>query len=71
MTNFVSPHTAVRAESPRAVHLNFRWTIADADRITAMARARNSAQHIAVVMNSTSAEILDFCRRNGVALGRL
>jgi hypothetical protein len=53
-----------------SAHLNLRWSIADADRIAAMARARNSAQHIAVVMDCTSAEILDFCRRNGIALGR-
>jgi hypothetical protein len=66
-----SPHTAGRAESPQTAHLNLRWTLADADRIAAMARARNSAQHIAVVMECTSAEILEFCRRNGVALGRL
>lgn len=52
-------------------HLNFRWSIADMDRIAAMARARNSAQHIAVVLNCTSAEIHDVCRRNGIAMGRL
>lgn len=66
----VSPHTAVRAEIPQTAHLNLRWTIADMDRIAAMARARNSAQHIATVLGCTSAEINDVCRRNGILIVR-
>ena len=67
----LSPHTAGRAESPQTAHLNLRWTIADIDRIAAMARARNSAQHIATVLECTSSEILDVCHRNGILIVRV
>lgn len=63
--------TPTEGKATETAHLNLRWSIADMDRIAAMAHARNSAQHIATVMNCKSAEILELCRRNGIALGRL
>lgn len=56
---------------PVTWHLNLRWSLADVERVAAMARARNSALHIATVMGCRSAEILELCRRNGIMLGRL
>lgn len=69
MTQSISPTPAGAREPPP--HLNLRWSIADMDRIAAMTRARNSAQHIAVVFGCTASEIHDLCRRNGIALGRM
>jgi hypothetical protein len=71
MTISQSPHTAGRAESPQTSHLNLRWSIADMDRIAAMARARNSAHHIATCLGCTSSEIIDVCRRNGILIVRV
>lgn len=68
MTPTPSPIEQERALS--SSHLNLKWSIADMERIAALAAARNSAFHIANVMGSTSGEILDVCRRNGIALGR-
>lgn len=65
------PSTPSRETERFTAHLNLRWNMADIDRIEALAVARNSAQHIATVMNCTSAAILTVCRRNGFAIGRL
>lgn len=65
------PSTPSRETERFTAHLNLRWSIADVDRIEALAGARNSAPHIATVMNCTAAEILTVCRRNGFAIGRL
>lgn len=52
-------------------HLNLKWSIADIERIAALVATRNSASNIANVMGCSPGEILDVCRRNGFALGRL
>lgn len=52
-------------------HLHLRWSIADMERIAAMAKAGNSAVRIGLVMNATDLEILAVCRRNGIQQGRI
>lgn len=52
----------------RYPHMNFRWSMADMDRVIARARQGASADVIAFEFDTTTVEIIRLAQRNGFFL---
>lgn len=57
---------ALGSLSPETRHLNLRWSIADADKVIAMAGRGSSASQIATAMQCRVDEVVAFGVKNGV-----
>lgn len=57
-----------RSRERQAPHLNFRWSLADMDKIKLLSTQGRSVDQIAFELDATTVEILQVCGRNGILL---
>jgi hypothetical protein len=59
------------SQYPETRHLNLKWSVADTDRIIAMAQRGNTARQIATAMNCKEEDVVRFGDQNGVFIRRM
>lgn len=62
----LSPRLAEARLQHQYPHLNLRWSLADMDRLQALAAARKTVSQIAFEMDTTEVEVRRLCERNGI-----